>query len=143
MCGLRQTHGVLGVLILLTLVAMFSSKDVTPKHSVAAGENATRPKDKNDRTAAKSALSQFQDLVGGWNGTGQTKRGAIAGAWREKGDWRWKFEGDLIALEYRVEEGKLLKSALLTFDPANKSYRLKTSEPMEGKTETVENLVKT
>ena len=74
--------------------------------------------DGNGRRCA-SALSQFQDLVGGWNGTGQTKRGSIVGAWREKGDWRWKFEGNLIALEYRVEEGKLLTSAWLTFDPAN------------------------
>ena len=138
MCGLRQTLGALGVLIFLTLVAMVQSEDVTPKHSGAAGEKTAGPKDKADRSAAKSALSQFQDLVGGWNGTGQTKRGSIVGAWREKGDWRWKFEGNLIALEYRVEEGKLLKSAWLTFDPANKSYRLKTTEPIEGKTETVE-----
>ncbi len=138
MCGLRQTHGVLGVLILLTLVAMFNSKDVTPKHSVAAGENATRPKDKNDRTAAKSALSQFQDLVGGWNGAGQPKRGSNVGAWLEKGEWLWKFDGELTALEYRVEKGKLLTTALLTFDPKTKSYQLKTTEPVEGKSEPME-----
>lgn len=138
MCDLRRILGGLSVLIFLTLVAMVQSEDVTPKRSVAAGEQTAGPMDPLDRSAAKSALSQFQDLVGGWNGTGQTKRGSIVGAWREKGDWRWKFEGNLIALEYRVEEGKLLTSAWLTFDPASKSYRLKTTEPVEGKTETVE-----
>ena len=90
-----------------------------------------------DKSAAKAALTQFQDLVGGWVGTGQPKRGSATGAWREKAEWRWKFEGDQVALEYAVDEGKLLKSARLTFDPAKKTFRLKSVEPAEGQDETI------
>ena len=88
--------------------------------------------------AVKEALTQFQDLIGGWIGTGQPKRGSAVGAWREKADWRWKFAGEQAALECVVEEGKLLKSAMLSFDPAKKSFLLKTVEPIESKEETTE-----
>lgn len=46
----------------------------------------------------------------------------------EKAEWRWKFSGEQVALEYAVEEGKLLKSALVSFDPKSKTYQLKTVE---------------
>ncbi|GDY07530.1 hypothetical protein LBMAG52_10160 [Planctomycetia bacterium] len=90
------------------------------------------------KSAAKDALVPFQDLVGGWIGTGQPKRNSTSGAWREKAEWRWKFAGEQVALEYAVEEGKLLKSAILSFDPKSKSFRLKTVELSAGKDQTVE-----
>ena len=59
------------------------------------------------KSAAKEALTPFQDLVGGWIGTGQPKRNSASGAWREKAEWRWKFNGEQVALEYAVEEARL------------------------------------
>ena len=88
--------------------------------------------------ASKVVLSQYQDLIGGWLGTGQPRRFSMTGAWREKAEWRWKFDRDSVALEYAVEEGKLLKSALLSYDPATKNFRLKTNELTAAKDEVVE-----
>jgi YHS domain-containing protein len=88
--------------------------------------------------ASKAALSQYQDLIGGWLGTGQPKRGSATGAWRERAEWRWKFDRDGVTIEYTVEEGKLLKSASLSYDSAKKSFRLKTNELTEAKDEVVE-----
>ena len=85
------------------------------------------------KSVAKEALTPLQDLVGGWNGTGQPKRNSTAGAWREKAEWRWKFSGEHVALEYAVEEGKLLKSAQLTFDAKSKAFHLKTVEFVAAK----------
>ncbi len=90
------------------------------------------------KSASKEALTPFQDLVGGWIGTGQPKRGSASGAWREKAEWRWKFSGEQVALEYAIEEGKLLKSALVSFDPKSKTFRLKSIEPGTAKDQTVE-----
>ncbi len=90
------------------------------------------------KSAAKEALTPFQDLVGGWIGTGQPKRNSASGAWREKAEWRWKFSGEQVALEYAVEEGKLLKSALVSFDPKLKGFRLKTIELGTAKDQMVE-----
>ncbi len=91
-----------------------------------------------NNAVAKEALTQFQDLVGGWVGTGQPKRGSAVGAWREKADWRWKFAGEQAALECLVEEGKLLKSGLLSFDPDKKTFLLKAVELTDAKEKTVE-----
>ncbi|MCX7420531.1 MAG: hypothetical protein NT013_13470 [Planctomycetia bacterium] len=107
--------------------------------SVQADETSSTTSSKATNNAvAKEALTQFQDLVGGWVGTGQPKRGSAAGAWREKADWRWKFAGEQAALECLVEEGKLLKSGLLSFDPEKKMFVLKAVELIDAKEETVE-----
>ncbi len=106
--------------------------DVAEKPKVSA----TTPADA--KATSKSALTQFQDLVGGWLGTGQPKRGSTAGAWREKADWKWLFEDDLVALEYAVDGGKILKSAQLTFDPRRQEYQLTATEIGEAKDQTVD-----
>ena len=117
--------------ILLSSVAVWSG-------AFADDGSAATSKKPSNKAAAKAALTQFQDLVGGWNGTGQPKRGSATGAWREKAEWRWKFDGDQAALEYAVEEGKLLKSALLSFDPAKKTFRLHSVEPIDDTNETIQ-----
>lgn len=104
------------------------TQETTPKSAPAAG----------GKSASKVPLMPFQDLVGGWIGTGQPKRNSATGAWREKAEWRWKFSGDQAALEYAVEEGKLLKSAQFSFDPKSKTFRLKTVELGTAKDQTVE-----
>lgn len=107
--------------------------------SVRASEPSSTTSSKAGKHAStKEALTQFQDLVGGWIGTGQPKRGSAAGAWREKADWRWRFASEQAALECVVEEGKLMKSGLLSFDPDKKKFRLKAVELTDTKDETVE-----
>ena len=121
-----------GASVSLVIVLVVGGWGVTEE---TAPKSASPAKSKS---AAKEALTPFQDLVGGWIGTGQPKRNSTSGAWREKAEWRWKFNGEQVALEYAVEEGKLLKSALVSFDPKSKSLRLKTIEPSTAKDQTIE-----
>jgi YHS domain-containing protein len=82
---------------------------------------------------AKEALVAFNDLIGGWRGTGQPRRGSAQGAWREDAEWVWEFgkdKGD-IAIRYDVKDGKLLKSARLTYDANAKQYLLTATTPDE------------
>ncbi len=116
-------------LLLVLLVGGWGAAEETAPKSMSPAKTIS---------AAKEALTPFQDLVGGWIGTGQPKRNSTSGAWREKAQWRWKFAGEQVSLEYAVEEGKLLKSAHLLFDPKSKSFRLKTIEIGAAKDQTVE-----
>lgn len=79
--------------------------------------------------SAKEALGAFNDLIGGWRGTGQPRRGSNQGAWREDAEWVWEFgkdKGD-VAIRYDVKDGKLLKSARLTYDGEGKQFLLTAS----------------
>lgn len=126
----RQT--VLGVVVCFGLLML----GVASWNDSSAAETSQEKK-AAAKGAVKAALAPFQDLVSGWIGTGQPKRGSAVGAWREKAEWRWKFDADQVSLEYVVEEGKLLKSALLTFDPPSKLFRLSSQELAEGSDQTV------
>jgi YHS domain-containing protein len=99
----------------------------------SASTHSEDPASKGGAASAKSngkdALLPFQDLVGGWRGTAQPKRGSSVGAWTEKAEWRWRFDDGNAALEYTVESGKLLHNGRMSFDPKTKSFRLKTVEP--------------
>lgn len=117
-----------GLLLILVVGGWGVSEETAPKSTSPA----------KSKSVEKEALTPFQDLVGGWIGTGQPKRNSTTGAWREKAEWRWKFSGEQVSLEYAVEEGKLLKSALVSFDSKSKSFRLKTVEPGAVKDQTVE-----
>ena len=76
------------------------------------------------RVTARAALEEFNSLIGGWRGAGQPRRGSNRGAWSETAKWVWQLKSDTPALRYDVKKGKLLKSALLTYLPKNKVYRL-------------------
>ena len=122
-------HGAAFGLVLVLMASGWGiAQDAPPKSPVSAGA----------KSASKDALTPFQDLVGGWNGTGQPKRNSATGAWREKAEWRWKFRDDQVTLEYAVEEGKLLKSAQLSFDPKSKAFQLKTIESGTAKDQVIE-----
>jgi YHS domain-containing protein len=84
-----------------------------------AAPQATDPSAK----AAKEALSPFNSLIGGWRGTAQPRRGSAAGSWRESAEWVWDFTGKTPAIRYVVSDGKLLKSARITFDPKANLFR--------------------
>ncbi|MFM9962699.1 MAG: hypothetical protein ACKV2Q_15925 [Planctomycetaceae bacterium] len=107
-----------GLCLILIVVGEPRTEETKPKAGSAIGTKA----------ASKAALAPFQDLVGGWRGTALPKRGSNTGGWIEKAEWRWKFDGDNVELEYAVEEGKLLRSALMSFDPKTKGFRLQTVE---------------
>jgi len=77
----------------------------------------------------KAALAEFNSLIGGWRGVGMVKRNSRKGAWSEKAQWLWKFKPQLTGIAYEVTDGKLLKSALLTFDPKRKVYQLSAVLP--------------
>lgn len=68
------------------------------------------------RLTAKEALAQFNSLIGGWRGVGQPRRGSAAGSWKESANWVWDFSRPAPAIKYVVADGKLLKSARITFD---------------------------
>ncbi len=59
------------------------------------------------------------------------RRGSTKGAWREHADWVWDFEKG-VGIRYDVQKGKLLKTALLQFDPATRRYKL-TATFADGK----------
>lgn len=97
------------------------------------------PSDKNsaaakaDRESIKQALAEFNSLIGGWRGVGMVKRNSRKGAWSEKAEWVWHFDPKTTGIDYQITDGKLLKSALLTYDPRLKQYRLSTVQPDDTK----------
>ncbi len=90
-----------------------------PAYGLATAEqnaaNGTKP-------ISKDALAEFNSLIGGWRGVGQPKRGSAKGAWREKAGWVWDFKKNSVAIQYKIENGKVLESGCLTYDPQHKVY---------------------
>jgi YHS domain-containing protein len=83
---------------------------------------AAQQQSEQSTKAAKQALSQFNSLIGGWRGTAQPRRGLAAGSWRESAEWIWDFSRATPAIRYVVTDGKLLKSARITFDDKANLY---------------------
>ena len=76
------------------------------------------------RKSDKAALATLQDYVGSWRGVGQVRRGSNQGAWIEKSNWQWSFEGDETALRFEAPKGKYLSQGkLLATDKAGQ-YQL-------------------
>ena len=95
-------------------------------HAVSAAE--TKVDSAENNRISKQALSEFNALIGDWRGTAQPKRGSNRGAWQQSAEWVWEFEKGKPGIRYQVKDGKLMKSALLSFDAKNKSYRLDTKD---------------
>src|SRR5580704_589084 len=91
------------------------------------------PQGDKSTKAAKEALSQFNSLIGGWRGTAQPRRGSATGSWRESAEWVWDFSQPVPAIRYVVTDGKLLKSARITFDDKANLFRA-TLELPDGST---------
>jgi YHS domain-containing protein len=75
------------------------------------------------RLSSKEALAQLNSLIGGWRGIGQPRRGSAAGSWKETAEWVWDFSQPAPAIRYVVTEGKILKTARLTFDEPSGTFR--------------------
>lgn len=88
--------------------------------SAAADERQPPP-----QRTAKEALGEFNGLIGGWRGVGMPRRGSRDGAWSETADWVWEFKEGGTGLRYTVKQGKLLRTALLTYDPPTGNYHLR------------------
>jgi YHS domain-containing protein len=94
---------------------------------------AAPPQADKSTKPAKEALAQFNSLIGGWRGTAQPRRGSAAGSWRESAEWVWDFSQPAPAIRYVVTDGKLLKSARITFDDKANLFRA-TVELPDGST---------
>lgn len=78
------------------------------------------------------ALRPLAGIVGDWKGTGTSSNSA---GWEETVETTWGFRDSdgRVSFEWRASGGKVLKDAILTFDPAKKVYRFVVRTP-SGKT---------
>jgi len=70
--------------------------------------------DHQGRQEDQKRLAPYAGLVGPWKGTGQVRRGSAQGAWRESAAWEWKLAPESAALILKIDDGKYLKSLMLT-----------------------------
>ena len=78
--------------------------------------------------AIPAELKEFQSLVGTWNATATPleKNGRRGRNFtRQEATWQWRLYKNGAALVAKFAEGKLFKSAELTFDPSAETYALK------------------
>jgi hypothetical protein len=72
--------------------------------------------------AAKDALKAFNEYVGQWKGTGETKSGKTE-IWKESAEWAWDLKGPDPALKIKVTGGKQLAGGTLKYLPDKKKYQ--------------------
>ncbi len=109
----RNLFGIFTVTVVLALLGASATR--AEKESPAA---AAEPAN------AREALSRFNSLIGGWKGVGQLKRNSNSGAWRENSEFVWKIDKKTTGIEYKVKDGKHIKTALIGWDPAAKNITL-------------------
>lgn len=123
-------------LILLSIIVAGSEF-----HAEAPAAEKSKPPTQSNAALQqqKQALAEFNSLIGNWRGVGMPRRGSRKGAWSETAEWVWQFGKDSVAIDYKIEKGKLLQSARVTFDPVRKLYSLtgtftdKTRRSYEGR----------
>jgi len=77
-----------------------------------------------EREAAKTALQNFHEYIGAWNGNGETKTGK-AEFWKEAMNWGWKFsKDDAPALLVEFKDNKNFEKGEVKFLPDKKKYLL-------------------
>jgi YHS domain-containing protein len=121
MCpGFFRRHGV-PVRAFLLAAALIVLTWQLPTNGAGSKAGAKAPDE-----ASKTALSEFNSLIGGWRGVGMPQRNSNKDAWTEKAEWLWDFQ-EGTALRYDVKEGKLLQSALVTWDAKAKQYHVEAT----------------
>jgi YHS domain-containing protein len=110
----------LGCLALCTIILSPVSGD---------SKDDASPPSKEVKAQIREMLSEFNSLIGGWRGAGQVRRGSTAGAWQEEGRFVWKFDGGNVGIEYRLADGKHLKSGVLSWDPKTKDFTFQAERP--------------
>ena len=121
----------LGCLALCTIILSPVSGD---------SKDDASPPSKEVKAQIREMLSEFNSLIGGWRGAGQVRRGSTAGAWQEEGRFVWKFDGGNVGIEYRLADGKHLKSGVLSWDPKTKDFTFQAERP-DGARSNVEAVV--
>src|SRR5262245_6691586 len=88
----------------------------------------------DDKEAAKEALKNLQEFIGGWNGSGGPvkQRPPASELWSETIEWGWKFKGGDPALVLKVEKGKHLKAGELRFLPDKMVYQLTLTDAKDA-----------
>jgi hypothetical protein len=82
--------------------------------------------------AAKEALQELQEYVGGWKGNGTSERDKTA-IWKENAAWSWKFKGDDSWLVVEFKDSKTYKNGELRYLTDKKVYELTISDTMDRK----------
>src|SRR5437764_3947985 len=88
--------------------------------------------DRAERKSPKDALKAFNDLVGGWRGTGEpegTRAEKLEGFWSESIAWEWQFKGDDVWLRLAIDKGKHLSKGELRYVPGKDVFRLTVVSP--------------
>jgi YHS domain-containing protein len=86
----------------------------------------TAAADRTDREAAKEALKELQDFIGGWKGAGSPDKPRPSPndpVWSETLSWSWRFKGDDAWLTLDVKNGKHLKGGEIRYLPGKKAYQ--------------------
>jgi YHS domain-containing protein len=115
--------------VLATAIAVAAPADDKSK----AGESKPDPSAAESRSASQEALGELNTLIGGWRGTGQPVRSSTKGSWTETAEWIWEIKKDHVGIRYVVTGGKLLVSALITWDLETKKYHLEATLPDKSK----------
>ncbi len=85
--------------------------------------------DESGGSEVPAAFAPFEQMVGGWKGTGIPMANRLKG-WPETHQWAWKFAGgNPVAMTVTTEGGKVLKQGQLSFDAASRRYRLEGTDP--------------
>lgn len=86
-----------------------------------AGLSASADSEK-DRAIAKKALSDVQEFVGPWKGTGESADKKEI--WKEAMIWGWKFKGDDTWITVEFTDSKQFDKGELKYLPEKKLYQL-------------------
>ena len=115
--------------VLIVITALTTLAGDKPKQ----GETRSDPSADEFRSASQEALGELNPLIGGWRGTAQPVRSSTKGSWTETAEWVWEIKKDHIGVRYVVTGGKLLTSALVTWDAEKKEYVLEATLPDKSK----------
>jgi hypothetical protein len=103
---------------------------------IALAVPATAADDDDDKAAAKEALKELQDFIGGWKGNGgpdKPRPGPRDTVWSEKVSWSWRFKGDDAWLTMAVKDGKVFKAGELRYLPDKKVYQMTVTDQDDKK----------
>lgn len=92
--------------------------------------------DTEQKAAAKDALKELQEFIGGWKGNGgpdKPRPGPRDPIWSETVSWSWRFKGEDAWMSMTVKDGKVFKSAELRYLPGKKVYELTATDREDHK----------
>jgi YHS domain-containing protein len=118
-----------GVLIAFAALSADDSSGPQQSGTNSAGKKAaeSEPKTADKSPAprdAKTALGEFNSLVGAWRGVGMPRRNSQSGAWSETAEWVWNFDKGVPTVHYNIKDGKLLSSAVVGWNAEKQTYQL-------------------